>query len=140
MRKTIIGSEKMSMNEEEKENEETMNVTSRLPELGEENAIIALSHQQLSWCHSFMDNHKDGQMFDVNSCGIHLQRINETTSRCVAVVDHPYCYSSLAMMALSFEKAGVDLQVDPYTVVIPYEPRDEEEVAETDVSNDVGVV
>ena len=66
--------------------------------------------------------------------------INETTSRCVAVVDHPYCYSSLAMMALSFEKAGVDLQVDPYTVVIPYEPRDEEEVAETDVSNDVGVV
>ena len=75
-----------------------------------------------------MDNLKDGQMFDVNSCGIHLQRINETTSRCVAVVDHPYCYSTLAMMALSFEKAGIALQVDPYTVVIPYDPRDEEEV------------
>ena len=113
----------------------------RLPELDEEHASMALSHQQLSWCHGFMDNHKDGQMFYLEWCGIHLQRVNEAASRCVAVVDHPYCYSSLAMMALSFEKAGIDLQVDPYTVVIPYEPRDEEEVAEIDVSNDdVGVV
>jgi len=113
---------------EENEDEITMNVTGRLPELDEEHASMALSHQQLSWCHGFMDNHKDGQMFFVESCGIHLQRVNETASRCVAVVDHPYCYSTLAMMTLSFEKAGIDLQVDPYTVVIPYEPRNEEEV------------
>ena len=119
----------MSEFDDEKE-DVTMNenVACRLPELGEEHASRALSHQQLSWCHGFMDNHKDGQMFFVESCGIHLQRVNETASRCVAVVDHPYCYSTLAMMTLSFEKAGIDLQVDPYTVVIPYEPRDEEEV------------
>ena len=105
-----------------------MNVTSRLPELDEEHASMALSHQQLSWCHGFMDNHKDGEMFYLAEHGIHLQRVNGTASRCVAVVDHPYCYSTLAIMALSFEKAGIDLQVDPYTVVIPYEPRSEEEV------------
>jgi len=113
-----------NMNEEVTMNE---NVTDRLPKLDEEHASMALSHQQLSWCHGFMDNHKDGQMFFVESCGIHLQRVNETASRCVAVVDHPYCYSTLAMLTISFEKAGIDLQVDPYTVVIPYEPRDEEE-------------
>jgi hypothetical protein len=89
---------------------------------------MALSHQQLAWCHGFMDNHKDGQMFYLKSCGVHLQRVNETESRCVALVDHPYCYATLAMMTLSFEKAGIDLQVDPYAVVMPYEPRDEEEV------------
>ena len=135
LRLTIIGGgndppqrEKMRMNEEENENEITMNVAERLPELDEEEVSMALSHQQLAWCHGFMDNHKDGQMFYLESCGVHLQRVNETESRCVALVDHPYCYATLAMMALSFEKAGIDLQVDPYAVVIPYEPRGEEEV------------
>ena len=133
--------EKMQIKEEENEEKITTAVMERLPELDEEHASMALSHQQLSWSHGFMDNHKDGQMFYLEWCGIHLQRVNEAASRCVAVVDHQYCYSTLAMMTLSFEKAGVMLQVDPYTVVIPYEPRDEEEVAEIDVSNDdVGVV
>ena len=103
------------------------NVAERLPELDEVDAINAVSHQQLSWAHGFMDNHKDGQTYFLKDCGVHLQRVNETESRCVAIVDHSYCYASLAMMALSFEKAGIGLQVDPYTVVIPYEPRDEKE-------------
>jgi len=74
-----------------------------------------------------MDNHKDGQMFYMESHGVHLQRVNETESRCVAIVDHTYCYATLALLVISFEKAGINLQVDPYTVVTPYEPRDEEE-------------
>ena len=118
----------MSEFDDEKE-DVTMNelVACRLPELDEEHASMALSHSSLAWCHGFMENHKDGQMFYMESCGLHLQRVNETASRCVAVVDHSYCYSTLAMITLSFEKAGIDLQVDPYTVVIPYEPSGEEE-------------
>ena len=123
--------------EEENENEITMNVAERLPDLDEEGVGMALSHQQLAWCHGFMDNHKDGQMFYSESCGVHLQRVNETESRCVAIVDHSYCYAALAMMALSFEKAGIDLQVDPYTVVMPYEPRSEEE--EEEAPHETGV-
>ena len=122
------GSEKMQKKGKENDNEITMNVAERLPELDEEEVSMALSHQQLAWCHGFMNNHKDGQMFYLESCGVHLQRVNETESRCVALVDHPYCYATLAMMTLSFEKAGIDLQVDPYTVVITHEPRDEKEV------------
>jgi len=105
-------------------------VTDRLPNLDEEDASVALSHQQLAWCHGFMDNHKDGQTFYMKSHGIHLQRVNETDARCIAIVDHPLCYEALAILWRSFERSGIVLQVDPYTVTIPHEPREEEEATE----------
>ena len=86
------GDEKMTMIEMKKYDDTTTNaiptVAGRLPELDEEGVGMAQSHQQLAWCHGFMDNHKDGQMFYMESCGVHLQRVNETESRCVAIVDH----------------------------------------------------
>ena len=127
----------MQIKEEENDNEVKTTVADRLPELNEEDANNAVSHQQLSWAHGFMDNHKDGQMHYIKDYGVHLQKVTEEEARCVAVVDHPYCLSSLAMVALAFERAGVELQVDPYTVVIPYEPREEadtEEVAGVEVA------
>lgn len=121
----------MTMTEMKKYDDTKINaiptVAERLPELDEEAVGTAQSHHQLAWCHGFMDNHKDGQMLYMDSHGVHLQRVNETESRCVAIVDHTYCYTTLAMLVISFEKAGVNLQIDPYTVVTPYEPRDEEE-------------
>ena len=117
--------------------EEKTTVADRLPELNEVDANNAVSHQQLSWAHGFMDNHKDGQMHFIKDCGVHLQKVNEEAARCIAVVDHPYCFSSLAMAVLAFERAGVELQVDPYTVVIPYKPREEGDTEEA--VEDVGV-
>ena len=102
-------------------------VAERLPKLDEECTSVALSHQQLAWCHGFMDNHKEGQTFYMSSLGIHLQRVNETGVRCIAIVDHPLCYETLAILWRSFERSGIVLQVDPYTVTIPYEPREEQE-------------
>ena len=102
-------------------------VAERLPNLDKEDANFSLSHQQLAWCHGFMDNHKDGQTFYMESCGVHLQRVNESTTRCIAIVDHPYCYAALAMMWRTFERAGIVLQVDPYTVTTSHEPREEQE-------------
>ena len=105
-------------------------VAERLPNLDEEDVSVALSHQQLAWCHGFMDNYKDGQTFYMKSHGIHLQRVNETDARCIAIVDHPLCYEALAILWRSFERSGIVLQVDPYTVTIPHEPREEEEATE----------
>ena len=105
-------------------------VAERLPNLDEEDVSIALSHQQLAWCHGFMDNYKDGQTLYMKSHGIHLQRVNETDARCIAIVDHPLCYEALAILWRSFERSGIVLQVDPYTVTIPHEPQEEEEVRE----------
>ena len=112
------------------DNEVKTTVADRLPELNEVDTNNAVSHQQLSWAHGFMDNHKDGQVLYIKDCGVHLQKVTEEGARCIAVVDHPYCLSSLAMVVLAFERAGVELQVDPYTVVIPYEPREEEDTEE----------
>ena len=120
----------MQIKEEENEIETTMNVADRLPELNEVDANNAVSHQQLSWVHAFMDDHKAGHMHYIWECGVHLQKVTEEAARCIAVVDHPYCFSTLAMVVLAFERSGVELQVDPYTVVTPYEPREEEDTEE----------
>ena len=125
------GDEKMTLIEMEKyDNTPIINekpVAERLPNLDEEGASVALSHQQLAWCHGFMDNYKDGQTFYMKSHGIHLQRVNETDTRCIAIVDHPLCYEALAILWRSFERSGIVLQVDPYTVTIPHEPREKQE-------------
>ena len=40
-----------------------------------------------------------------------------------------YIYRELTRPAFvaSFERSGIVLQVDPYTVTVPYEPREEQE-------------
>ena len=128
------GDEKMTLIEMEKyDNTPIINekpVAERLPTLDEEDVSVALSHQQLAWCHGFMDNYKDGQTFYMKSHGIHLQRVNETDARCIAIINNPLCYEALAILWRSFERAGIVLQVDPYTVTIPHEPQEEEEATE----------
>ena len=47
--------------------------------------------------------------------------------RCLAIADHPYCYRTLAMMALSFETAGVELEVEPYTIIRTLPPEEEQD-------------
>ena len=113
------------MNEEENMNEMTMNVTERLPELDEEATSTAL--QNVNWAAGFVGT-PPGAIY--NEMGVDLQVVATRTVRCLAVADHPYCYQTLAMMVLSFETAGVELEVEPYTIIRPLPPeedRDEEE-------------
>ena len=112
----------MRMNEEENENEETMNVTDKLPELDEEGTSTALENTR--WAAGFVGAPL-GTIY--NDAGVDLQVVSTRTVRCLAVADHPYCFRTLAMMALSFETAGVELEVDPYTVVRPLPPEEERE-------------
>ena len=88
----------MRMNEEENENEETMNVTERLPELDEEDTSTAL--ENIRWAAGFVGT-PQGTIY--NDAGVDLQVVATRTVRCLAVADHPYCYQTLAMMVLSFE-------------------------------------
>tara|TARA_B100000029_G_scaffold135270_2_gene129678 strand:+ start:2528 stop:2923 length:396 start_codon:yes stop_codon:yes gene_type:complete len=131
----------MQRNTEECEIEKTTTVVERIPDLNDADAENAVSHHQLSWTHGFMNSHKDGQTTYLESCGVHLQKVTESVARCVAVVDHPYCFGTLGMMMLSFERAGIEIQVDPYTVVIPYDDEPEEnEVRRTNAGDEVEVV
>ena len=115
----------MQIKEEENMNEMPMNVTERLPELDEEATSTAL--QNVNWAAGFVGT-PPGAIY--NEIGVDLQVVATRTVRCLAVADHPSCYQTLAMMVLSFETAGVELEVEPYTIIRPLPPeedRDEEE-------------
>ena len=102
------------------EEETTMNVTDRLPELDEEETSTAL--ENVRWAAGFVGTPR-GSIY--NDAGVDLQVVATRTVRCLAVADHPYCYRALAMMALSFETAGVNLEVEPYTIIRPLPPEEE---------------
>ena len=112
----------MRMNEEENENEETMNVTDKLPELDEEGPSTALENTR--WAAGFVGAPL-GTIY--NDAGVDLQVVSTRTVRCLAVADHPYCYLTLAMMALSFETAGLEFEVEPYAIIRPLPPEEQNE-------------
>ena len=115
------GSEKMQIKEEENE---TTTIMERLPKLDDEGTSTALDNTR--WAAGFVGAPLGAIS---NDSGVDLQVVSTRTVRCLAVTDHPYCYRTLAMMALSFETAGVELEVDPYAIVRPLPPeedRDEE--------------
>ena len=105
-------------------------ISERIPHLDEGGERFSPSHKQLAWCHGFMDNHKDGQTFFIESHGIHLQRISDNIARCIAIIDNPLSYEALAMMWQTFEKSGILFQTDPYTITLLDEPAKDEMPAE----------
>ena len=96
-------------------------VINRLPPLEEDVQQEMADHEHRQWAHGWMAGHQDGQSHFFDKSGVYMQRVNEDTVRCTAIVDHPFCYASLAWMRASFEASGIEVQVDPYTVVIPYD-------------------
>ena len=115
------------MNEEENMDEMKMNVTDRLPELDEEDTSTAL--ENIRWAAGFVGT-PQGVIY--NDAGVDLQVVATRTVRCLAVADHPYCYRTLAMMTLSFETAGVEFEVEPYTIVRPLPPEEQDEQGSED--------
>ena len=118
----------MSKKEEENENEIMMNVTDRLPDLDEEDTSTAL--QNVNWAAGFVGT-PPGAIYN-DRYGVDLQVVATRTVRCLAVADHPYCYRTLAMMTLSFETAGVEFEVEPYTIVRPLPPEEQDEQGSED--------
>ena len=57
---------------------------------------------------------------DLGICG---QNVGEHTLRCIYLVDHPEIERSLAMLRTSVNCAGGQIQLAPYTVVVPYVER-----------------
>ena len=112
----------MQENKETKVIESTTNVTDRLPELDEEEISTAI--ENVRWAAGFVGT-PQGAIY--NDAGVDLQVVATRTVRCLAVADHPYCYRTLAMMALSFETAGVELEVEPYTIIRTLPPEEEQD-------------
>ena len=123
------------MNESNKNNktQETAprEVPRDLPELDEVDVAAALSHENLSWAHGFMNAYRVGQTQWLGSIGVHIQKVTEDTVRCVAVVDHGFSFAGLMMLKMSFEAAKIELELAPYTLVIPYIPVNDVESSES---------
>ena len=112
-------------------------IAERLPPLDEEEKQFAISHQCRQRAHGFMVDHKDGQATFFVKLGFNFQRVNKNVVRCVSVIDHPFCFAQLASLRVTFESAGIEVQLDPYTVVTPYEEPPEEEPQEELVGMEV---
>ena len=108
------------MEENNEENSKTMTVSERLPTLNEKAETYALSNN-MSYLLRKMGC-LDGQCWHMDDAGITLQRVNEKTLRVIAVVDHKTPYHVLAMIKMTCDKIGLNLQIDPYAVVTPYAP------------------
>ena len=104
------------------ENDEKTTVADRLPELSEDD--IAVAQTNVAWAATY-GNAEQGRVYH-EDLGISLQPVTNGVVRCLSVGDHPYCYQVLACMAHSFELAGVDFQLDPYTIPRPAPPEEEE--------------
>jgi len=121
-----------------KQNEDTRtnaSVADRLPPLNEETIQELSNHHNRQFAHGFMGDRRDGETYTFNKLGVNIQRVNKDKVRCISVVDHPDCYWAVANMRVTFEAAGIEVQLDPYTVVTPYEePVEEEPVEEEPVA------
>tara|TARA_B110000003_G_scaffold257639_1_gene276137 strand:- start:256 stop:642 length:387 start_codon:yes stop_codon:yes gene_type:complete len=121
----------MKINDKNTQQTKQLEVPRDLPELDEVDVKAALSHENLSWTHGFMNAHKVGQMQWLDRIGVQIQKVTDDTVRCVAVVDHRFCFAGLMMLKMSFEAANIELELAPYTLVIPYIPVDDAESSES---------
>ena len=110
-------------------------VADRLPIPDEQGIVAALT--SVDWAAGIVEALSEGAIHHMNDLGIDLQVVSKQIVRCIAVVDHPYCWETLAMLLVTFEGAGINLEIDPYTVVRPYVS---DSKADTPPEQEIGVV
>ena len=122
---------------------QTMMIADRLPELEEEHLADASQQDSIEWAQGMLNHYDPGTIHDMPKYGITLQIISENTARCISVFDHSYCMFMLQMTIATFDHADLNLEVDPYTVLRPYETLEEQdsehEVTQTTINEDFAI-
>lgn len=95
-------------------------VKGKMPHLDEEDLAWVREHERRQWAHKWMAGLVDGQVHWFGSDGIMMQKVDEATIRIISVTDHEWCYRGVAFMRATFEAVDVEVQLDPYTVIMPY--------------------
>ena len=110
-------------------------VNSRLPSLSEEDLAWVWEHERRQWAHGWMAGLVDGQVHWFGSDGIMMQKVDDGTVRILSMIDHEWCFRQVAYMRATFEAVSVEVELDPYTVLMPYvEPSEEEQDEQPDDS------
>ena len=103
-------------------------VNSRMPSLSEEDIAWAGEHMNRQWAHGMMAGLIGGQVHWFGSDGIMMHKVDDGTVRILSMIDHERCFRQVAYMRATFEAVDVKVQLDPYTVLMPYvEPIEEEQ-------------
>ena len=105
------------------DNDNPTSITDRLPSLSEKETRIAHLEDNLEWARQLLASLL-GKVHQSN--GVYLQRVSESEVRCVGLVDHYHAWESLSSMKATLSAEGASLQMEPYTVLIPYTEEEEE--------------
>jgi len=107
-----------------------------LPKLSMEAVLIAENDESVAWVWGVIGSCSPGDMFEVGR-GIILQKIAIDTIRCLRVFDEFLSLQFLSGIKAQCEKAGVYLEIDPYTVLSPvpekYKKKDTGEISKKEV-------
>ena len=106
-------------------------VADRLPKLNAENIEDATNDKSISWAYGFMGRYTPGDLKLMEDGVIVLQKVDINTARCIRVYDLDEGMWLLAMYRETFKTAGINLQIDPYTLVTPFSPEMKEEQVES---------
>ena len=117
----------MSSNSYDENSSHTMAIADRLPELEEDALQEAAKEHHVEWAEGMLNHYDVGELHEMPDFGITLQIVSEDTARCISVYDHGYPLLMLRMLMATFEHAGLTLEVEPHTVLRPYEAPDEQE-------------
>ena len=117
----------MSSTVNEDNSSHTTRVADMLPELPDEAIQDASQDDSVEWAQGMLEYYPPGTIHEMSDYGITLQIISEDTARCISVYDHGYCMFMLHMVITTFKQAGLTLEVDPHTVLRPYEASEEQE-------------
>ena len=117
----------MSSTTNEDNSSQTAGIVDRLPELSDEAIEDASQEDSVEWAQGMLQHYSPGSIHEMPDYGITLQIISEDTARCISIYDHGYCMFMLQMVIPTFQSAGLTLEVDPHTVLRPYEAPEEQE-------------
>ena len=117
----------MSSTVNEDNSSHTTRIADMLPELPDEAIQDASQDDSVEWAQGMLEHYSPGDIHEMPDYGITLQMVSGDTARCISVYDHGHCMFMLHMVITTFKQAGLTLEVDPYTVLRPYEASEEQE-------------
>jgi hypothetical protein len=89
-----------------------------LPELDEESIAFASSQRALVYMTDIMNERFYGFVKNIDN-SLELQYMGSRKFRCISVIDHEFALKLLAMVKYTVELLGGEVQVNPFTVLIP---------------------
>ena len=116
----------MSSTVNEDNSSHTTRIADMLPELPDEAIQDASQDDSVEWAQDMLEHYLPGAIHEMPDYGITLQIVSGNTARCISVYDHGYCMFMLHMVITTFKQAGLTLEVDPHTVLRPYEASEEQ--------------